>query len=182
MADQWLKTNSLLMLGVTCWLVALAPAPKLAKAIAYGMGIAALYRTVTESRKLIFEEARQSAFMIMNQELEQLEIALHTSNQEQNLYRAYGAVDDEPTYPPEVKEELVKGLEHLYREPSADCETETSPSTSLTKDFYLAVKSLLEVKGETYVIENVLRLGGGQWAKGKQRLQQILEEGNKNEW
>jgi hypothetical protein len=64
MADQWLKTNSLLMLGVTCWLVALSPTPKLAKAIAYGMGIAALYRTVTESRKLIFEEARQSAFSL----------------------------------------------------------------------------------------------------------------------
>lgn len=181
MADQWLKTNSLLMLGVTCWLVALAPTPKLAKALAYGMGIAALYRTVTESRKLIIDEARASAFMIVNQELEQLEIALHTSNQEQNLYRAYGAVDD-PTYPPEVKEELVKGLEHLYQEPSADCEIETSASTSLTKDFYLAVKSLLEVKGETYVIENVLRLGGGQWAKGKQRLQQILDEGMQQGW
>lgn len=177
-----MRVNCLLAGNLTAWLVALAPAPKLAKAVAYGVGLTAAYQLVGESKKLIIDEARQSAFMIMNQELEQLEIALHTSTQEQNLYRAYGAVDDEPTYPAEVREELNKSLEHLYREPSADIEPETSPSTSQKKSLYLAVKSLLEARGETYVIENVLRLGGGQWAKGKQLLQQILEEGNRNEW
>ena len=177
-----MKTNCLLAGTITAWLVALAPAPKLAKAVAYCVSLTAGYQLVSESKKLIIEEARQSAFMIMNQELEQLEIALHTSNQEQNLYRAYGAVEDNPTYPAEVREELNKSLEHLYSEPSAEREDETSPSTSQKKSLYLAVKSLLEAKGETYVIENVLRLGGGQWAKGKQRLAEILEEGEKNGW
>ncbi|PHJ56430.1 hypothetical protein VF14_25455 [Nostoc linckia z18] len=179
-----MKVNCLLSSAVTSWLVALAPVPPLAKTVAYGLSIAAAYRLVEESRNLIFDDARQSAFMAMNQELEQLEIALHTSNQEQKLYRAYSAVDDDATYPPEVEQELKTSLEHLYKEPSADHpgETSTSPSTSITKGFYLAVKSLLEVKGETYVIEKVLRLGGGQWAKGKEQLQQILEEGESNGW
>ncbi|MDZ8083422.1 MAG: hypothetical protein RMX65_022790 [Nostoc sp. DedQUE01] len=181
MASQWMKVNCLLSGAITSWLVALAPVPPLAKAIAYGAGMATAYQLVEESKKLIVEEARQAAFTIMNQELEQLEIALHTSNQEQNLYRAYGATEN-ATYPPEVEQELKTSLEHLYKEPSADRPGETSTSTSLTRGFYLAVKSLLEVKGETYVIEKVLRLGGGQWAKGKEQLQQILEEGENNGW
>ena len=85
----------------------------------------------------------------MNQELEQTEVALHTRQQERALYEIYS---DAPTYPPEVKQELTTSLEHLYKEPSADRTEETSTSTSQKKVFYLAIKSLLEVKGKTYVI------------------------------
>jgi hypothetical protein len=59
-------------------------------------------------------------------------------------------------------------------------ETSTSPNDD--KAFYLAVKSLMEVKGETYVIEQVLKMGGRRWEEGKQRLQQILEEGERDGW
>ncbi|WP_445629071.1 hypothetical protein [Nostoc sp. DSM 114167] len=179
MADRWLKTNCLLASATAFWLTALSPVPAIAKGISYSLALVASVQLVQESRRLIVQDARRAALAAMNQELEQTEFALHTQQQEQALYEVYG---DAPTYPKEVKEELTTSLEHLYKEPSADRSHELQTSTSVTKDFYLAVKSLLEVKGETHVIEDVLRLGGGQWQKGKQRLQQILEEGQRNGW
>lgn len=179
MADRWLKTNCLLASATAFWLTALSPVPAIAKGVSYSLALVASVQLVQESRRLITQDARRAALAAMNQELEQTEFALHTQQQEQALYEVYG---DAPTYPPEVKEELTTSLEHLYKEPSADRNDELQTSTSVTKDFYLAVKSLLEVKGETHVIEDVLRLGGGQWQKGKQRLQQILDEGYRNGW
>ncbi|MBD2438273.1 hypothetical protein [Nostoc sp. FACHB-110] len=176
MADRWLKVNCLLAGTFAFWLSALSPLPKIAKGICYSFALVASVQLVQESRRLMVQDVRRIALGVMNQELEDVEIALHTSQQEQALYEIYG------TYPPEVKDELVKSLDHLYREESAEREDETSASTSQKKSLYLAVKSLLEARGETYVIENVLRLGGGQWAKGKQRLAEILEEGEANGW
>ncbi|MEH2324611.1 MAG: hypothetical protein V7K32_13775, partial [Nostoc sp.] len=179
MADRWLKTNCLLASAAAFWLTALSPVPAIAKGISYSLALVASVQLVQESRRLIVQDARRAALTAMNQELEQTEFALHTQQQEQALYEVYGAA---PTYPPEVKQELTTSLEHLYKEPSADRDGELQTSTSDNKAFYLAVKSLLEVKGETYVIEKVLRLGGGQWEKGKQILQQILAEGERNGW
>ncbi|MEH2319581.1 hypothetical protein [Nostoc sp.] len=179
MADRWLKANCLLASAAAFWLTALSPLPQIAKGISYSLALVASVQLVQESRRLIVQDARRAALTAMNQELEQTEVALHTQQQEQALYEIYGAA---PTYPPEVDRELKISLEHLYKEPSADRSDELQTSTSVTKEFYLAVKSLFEVKGETYVIENVLRLGGGQWDKGKARLQQILDEGQRNGW
>ncbi len=179
MANRWVKTNCLFASATAFWLTALSPVGEIGKGISYGLALVASVQLVQESRRLTVQDARQAALRAMNQELEQVEIALHTQQQEQALYEVYGTA---ATYPPEVREELTQSLEHLYTEPSADHPSETSPSTSITRGFYLAVKSLLEVKGETYVIEKVLRLGGGQWAKGKEQLQQILEEGESNGW
>ncbi|MEH2460924.1 hypothetical protein [Nostoc sp.] len=77
---------------------------------------------------------------------------------------------------------LTTSLDHLYKEPSADRRSETSTSTNDKKAFYLAIKSLLEVKGKTYVIEKILKMGGRQWDDAEQLLQQILDEGQQNEW
>ncbi|GBG20356.1 hypothetical protein NIES4072_40330 [Nostoc commune NIES-4072] len=123
--------------------------------------------------------SRLKIIYFINEELEQVEIGLHTQQQEQALYEIYGAT---PSYPKEVREELTTSLEHLYKEPSADYSGETSASTSDNKAFYLAVKSLLEVRGETYVIEQVLKMGGRRWESGKRRLQQILQQGRQEEW
>ncbi|MEH2164546.1 MAG: hypothetical protein V7K38_26720 [Nostoc sp.] len=179
MADRWLKTNCLLASATAFWLTALSPVPAIAKGVSYSLALVASVQLVQESRRLIIQDARRAALAAMNQELEQTEFALHTQQQEQALYEVYG---DAPTYPPEVKEELTISLEHLYKEPSADRTEETSTSTSQKKAFYLAIKSLLEVSGETYVIEKILKMGGRQWDEGKRLLQQILDEGQQNEW
>jgi hypothetical protein len=179
MADRWLKSNCLLASAAAFWLAALSPVPPIAKGISYSLALVAAVQLVQETRRLIVQDARRAALTAMNQELELTEVALHTQQQEQALYEIYGAV---PTYPPEVKQELTNSLEHLYKEPSADRSGETSASTSDDKAFYLAVVGLLEVKGETYVIEQVLKMGGRRWEDGKQRLQQILQQGKQNEW
>ncbi|MEH2300012.1 MAG: hypothetical protein V7K88_13550 [Nostoc sp.] len=180
MVNRWLKTNCLIASTAAFSLAALSPVPAIAKGISYSLALVASVQLVQESKLLMIQDARRTILAAMNQELEDVEIALHTQQQQDALYEIYS--DLSPTYPAEVKEELTTSLEHLYKEPSADRSDELQTSTSEGKAFYLAVKSLLEVKGETYVIENVLRLGGAQWNKGKQRLQQILQEGEKNGW
>lgn len=180
MASRWLRTNCLAVSTSAFWLAALSPIPSIGKGISYSLALVASVQLVQESKRLMVDDARRVALRVMNQELEDVEIALHTSQQEQALYEVYGA--STPTYPPEVKEELTQSLEHLYSEPSAEHPDELTASTSQKKALYLAVKSLLESEGETYVIEKVLRLGGRNWASGKQRLQQILDEGEVNGW
>lgn len=179
MADRWLRTNCLLASAAAFWLAALSPVPAIAKGISYSLALVASVQLVQESRRLIIQDARRAALVVMNQELEQTEVALHTQQQEQALYEIYGAA---PTYPPEVDRELKTSLEHLYKEPSADRIEETSTSTSQKKAFYLAIKSLLEVKGKTHVIEEILKMGGRQWDDAERLLQQILDEGQQNEW
>ncbi|MEH2001088.1 MAG: hypothetical protein V7L00_20455 [Nostoc sp.] len=179
MANRWLKTNCLLASATAFWLSALSPLPQIGKGISYSLALVASVQLVGESRRLIAQDARRAALSAMNEELEQVEIGLHTQQQEQALYEIYGAT---ATYPPEVDRELKTSLEHLYKEPSADTTGETSASTSDNKAFYLAVIGLLEVKGETYVIEQILKMGGRRWEEGKRRLQQILQEGERNGW
>ncbi|AUB36624.1 hypothetical protein COO91_02545 [Nostoc flagelliforme CCNUN1] len=179
MADRWLKTNCLAASAAAFWLAALSPVPPIAKGISYSLALVASVQIVQESKRLMIQSARRTVLSVMNQELEDIEIALHTQQQEEALHEIYGT---SPTYSPEVDQELKTSLEHLYKEPSADRADELQTSTSERKALYLAVKSLIEVKGKTYVLEKVLQLGGGQWEKGEQVLQQILEEGQRNGW
>jgi hypothetical protein len=182
MADRWLKTSCLLASASSFWLAALSPIPNIARAATYGLAITASVQLVQESRRLIVQDARRAALTAMNQELEHVEIALHTQQQEQALYEVYGAAP----YPPEVRDELNKSLEHLYQEPSANHDHETSTSTSTStsnKSLYRVVKALLEAgKSETFVIEEVLKLRGRRFAEGQARLRELLEEGKQNEW
>lgn len=179
MVDRWVKTNCLLASALAFWLAALSPLPKIGKGISYSFAITAVMQLVGESRRLMIFEARRGALSAMNQELEQVEIALHTQQQEQALYEIYGAA---PTYTPEVKTELAVALEHLYREDSAEHTNSTSTSTS-QKNLYLAVKALMEVGcNETYIIEKVLKKGGRNWEEGNKTLQELLQLGRQNEW
>ncbi len=179
MANRWVKANCLLASAIAFWLAALSPLPKIGKGISYSFAITAVVQLVGESRRLMIQDARRGALQAMNQELEQVEIALHTQQQEQALYEIYGAA---PTYAPEVKTELTKSLEHLYREDSAEHITRTSTSTS-QKSLYLAVKALMEVGcNETYIIEKILKKGGRNWDEGYKMLQDLLQSGRENEW
>lgn len=179
MADRWLKTNCLLAGTAAFWLSALSPLPKIAKGICYSFALVASVQLVQESRRLMIQEFRRTALKVTNDHLEDVEIALHTQQQAEALYEIYGAA---PTYPPEVRDELTKSLEHLYREESANYGEQLPTSTS-AKSLYLAVKALLEAgKSETFVIEEVLKLRGRRFNEGQQLLQQILEEGESNGW
>ncbi|MHC5932518.1 MAG: hypothetical protein ACYTXM_43270, partial [Nostoc sp.] len=84
---------------VAFWLAALSPLPQIGKGISYSLALVASVQLVNESRQLIAQDARRAALFAMNQELEQVEIGLHTQQQEEALYEIYGAA---PTYPPEV--------------------------------------------------------------------------------
>jgi hypothetical protein len=179
MVDRWLKTNCLLASAIAFWLAALSPLPKIGKGISYSLAMVAVVQLVQESRRVMISDARRGALQAMNQELEQVEIALHTQQQEQALYEIYGAT---ATYTPEVKDELTKSLEHLYTEDSAENKSQTSASTS-QKMVYLAVKALLESGcSETYIIEKILKKGGRNWDEGNKLLQELLQLGKQNEW
>lgn len=171
----WLKVNCLLSSTAAFWLAAFSPLPPVGKGISYSLALAGAVQLVRETEELMIQSKRRIALKVMNQELEDVEIALHTIKEEAALHEVYGVV----TYPPEVKEELTQSLEHLYSEPDAEHPEELTTSPSQKKALYLAIKSLLEAKGKTHVIEKVLRV---RWAKGEEMLQQILDEGETNGW
>lgn len=177
MANRWLKTNYLLACTTASWLAALSPVPNIGKGIFYGLAIVSGVQLVEETKQVIVQDARRAALKIMQQELEQLEITLHTQQQQESLYEVYS-----PTYAPEVEQELKTSLEHLYREPSAESRDELPTSTNREKAFYLAIKSAMEVKGKTFVIEQILKRGGRNWRESERELQEILEEGLRNGW
>ncbi len=110
----------------------------------------------------------------MNTELEQVQLALEAHTQQQALHEYYG------TSSPEVKEEVRKSLEHLYNEPPAKNEVETS---TYRQQLYLAIRALIMVEvSETFIVEQVLKMGGRNWDKGKQFLQELLQEGEAQGW
>lgn len=175
----WVKTNTLLGVAVVAWLVALAPAGKIGKGVAHIVAIATSIESVRYSRKLVLQEARHAAIAVMNQELEQVDLALQEHSQERALEEMYGVT---PTYTQSVREEIEKSLEHLVQEPSVSHPVETSTSTS-RKNLYIAIVTLLEVgKSETFIVEKILKQGGRDFEKGMKLLHELLQEGKQNEW
>lgn len=158
-----------LLLGTTLvsWLVALSPIPNTGKAVAYLISISAGIQSVDESKKLIKEEKFSTAMDLMNQDLQETELALHTYYQEESLKTAYAT-----TYTPEVREEINQCLEHLLHEDSAPHPLETSTSTTELKT---AILALLEAgKSRTFIIENVLGYKGRKFEEGKSKLDDLL--------
>ncbi len=175
----WVRSNTLLSSTVVLWLVALSPVGHLGKGVAHVMAIASAIETVRYSRELVMQQARRGATAAMERELEQVDLALHAYSQEQALREMYGI---NPTYTPEVREELEKSLEHLVQEPSASRPDSTSTSTS-RKNLYIAVVSLLEVgKSPTYVVEEILGFKGRRFEEGQKALQDLLREGREQKW
>lgn len=164
-----MKINLLLGVSIVSWLVALSPVPNIGKVVAYSISIASSIQSVATSKKLMHQDKISAAMQLMNQELQETEIALHTYYQEESLKNEYAA-----TYTPEVREELNQSLEHLLQEDSAPHPVETSTSTSELKT---AILSLLEAgKSHTFIIENVLGCKGRKFEEGRKRLAEILGE------
>lgn len=169
MANRWLKCNLLLGCSVSLWLLALSPTPKIVRAFCYAASLISAIKLIQESQILISDTAREKVIVLMNEELQQTEIALHTYQQEQLL---------QATYSPEVREEINQSLEHLLEHENAEHPLETSTSTNEIKT---AIIALLEAgKTQTFIIENVLGCKGRNFEKGKLRLQQILGEQDDN--
>ncbi len=171
---DWVKQNSLLGGALCLWLLALSPVGNLGKAVCYCLALGCATESIHQSRKLIKIASRNGAIAAMNLEIEQMQLALEAHTQQQALHEIYG------TSAPEVKEEVLKSLEHLYHEPSAKNETETSTSR---QQLFLAIKALIIAEvPETFIIESVLKMGGRNWDKGKQFLQALLQEGEEKGW
>ena len=176
--NSWTRANIFLGCAVSLWLVALAPVGKLGKGTALTLTLCSTIQLIRESKELILTEAVAIANAAMQKELTQTEIALRTHQTEQELQHLYSA---NPAYPPEVVDELRDSLEALVTADAAEQDTETS--TSENKELYLAVKALLDSgKSETFVVEEVLKMGGRNWEEGKKLLQSILDLGQKENW
>ncbi len=171
---DWVKQNSLLGGALCLWLLALSPVGNLGKAVCYCLALGCAVESIHQSRKLIKITARNGAIAAMNLEIEQLQLALEAHTQQQALHEIYG------TSGAEVEEEVRKSLEHLYNEPSGKNKVETSTSK---QQLYLAIKALMLAEvPETFIIENVLKMGGRNWDKGKEFLQELLQEGETQGW
>lgn len=175
----WVRANTLIGVTAVAWLVALAPIGKVGKCIAHVIALSAAIESVSYSRRLVIQQARRSAMQSMNTEVEQVDLALQAHAQKQALREIYAP---QATYSPEVREELEESLEHLVNEPDATHPSETSAYTS-QKTLYMAVKKLMEAgKSETFVIEEVLRMGGRRFADGSKFLRELLQLGEQEGW
>ncbi|MCM0594563.1 MAG: hypothetical protein KA716_32015 [Gloeotrichia echinulata DEX184] len=196
--DPWTKGQIFLGCAVAFWLIALAPVGKLGKGVFLSLGLCSAVQLVRTSKPLILQEAMATpaagianAEAVMQKEITKTELALRTAQAEEELQRLY---TNEPTYPVEVVEELREALEHLYTEDAAprDEKLSTSESADLTEmrwlrppqaSLYLAVQALFTVgKSETFIIEEVLKMGGKRWAEGKEMLRSLLELGEAEGW
>lgn len=174
--NPWVRCYVLAACCVSMWLAAIAPSGKLWKGVSLILGLTCSVQLIRESKELIFSEAMALAREAMQQELDKTSLALETYQQEQELQQMYLGDTSEP----EVKEELIRALDALVQEPAAPHPAETSASE---KSLYLAVKALLTAgKSETFIIEEVLKLRGRRWDEGKQRLEDLLQQGIENEW
>lgn len=74
-------------------------------------------------------------------------------------------------------EEARQALEAIY---STDLQEAPSPKVELSesdKSLYLEVqKAKVEGKSQTWIVENVLKMGGRKFSEGKVKLQQLLEQ------
>jgi hypothetical protein len=166
----WIKCNVTTSAAITLWLLALSPIGHIGKGIAHILALATAVQAVKESQLLVIAGVRQQAITAMNRELESVDLALQEYSQEQALREVYGLT-------PKVRQEINQSLEHLYGESSQEI------SSFPSKEVYLAVREAREAgKSKTFIIENVLRMGGRDWTKGEEFLQQLLEEGEKNGW
>lgn len=178
----WQRANVLAACTIACWLCAIAPIGKLGKGFCLILGLTASIQLVKTSQKLVIDEAYCIAYAAMQKELQQTEMALTTHAQERELQRLHGG--DEPVYPADVVEELRAALEALVQEePTSDFPTSEVTSNKNKKSLFLAVNELLHAGyNETFIVEKVLRMGGGSFKKGQQLLQELLQEGKQNEW
>lgn len=169
MASRWIKSNLLLGCSVSLWLLALSPTPKIVRAFCYAASLISTIKLIQESQILISDIAREKIIALMNEELQQTEIALHTYHNERTLEATY-----DQTYSLEVRTEIERSLEHLLENENAEHPVETSTSTNELK---AAIMALLDAgKSHTFIIENVLGCKGRNFEKGKLRLQQILRD------
>jgi hypothetical protein len=169
MANRWIKCNLLLGCSVSLWLLALSPTPKIVRAFCYAASLISVIKLIQESQILISDIAREKVIVLMNEELQQTEIALHTYQQEQVLQATYSE-----TYNPEVRKEINQSLEHLLENENAEHPVETSTSTNELKT---AIMALLDAgKSRTFIIENVLGYKGRKFEEGKKKLSEILGE------
>jgi len=177
--DPWTRSQIFLGCAIGFWLIALAPVGKLGKGVFLSLGLCSAIQLVRTSKPLILQEAIANAEAVMQKEITKTELALRTAQAEEELQRLY---TNEPTYPVEVVEELREALEHLYTEDAAprNEKLSTNVSADLTEmrwlrppqaSLYLAVQALFTVgKSETFIIEEVLKMGGKRWAEGKEML------------
>ena len=161
------------------WLMGVSPIGSFGKGLCLSLSLGCCIESVQKSKKLIQMEAEDKAVQLVAEELEALELALTAERQERDLKTALLP----ELYSPEVREELQKQLEALYKEDVAAPTSEIQTSEDAKKPLFLAIKNLLEEgKSETYVIEKILKLGGGRWAEGKAKLEEILKLGKEKGW
>jgi hypothetical protein len=79
--------------------------------------------------------------------------------------------------PASVVEEARQALEAIY---SADLQEAHSPKAELSesdKSLYLEVRKAQEAgKSPTWIVENILKMGGRKFSEGKMRLQHLLAQ------
>lgn len=169
----WVKVNNLMGIALCAWLLTLAPTGKLAKILGHIFAIASCIQAIKESEQLIRQETQGRITKTMQECLQDEVASLEYESQLVALRESYGHL--QPVYSPEVMEDLIESLEANYS--SSVGEDSHELTTSTYSQLKLAVRELIESgKSETWIVENVLKMGGRKFKQGKELLQGLLRE------
>lgn len=168
MDNQQLKLVSYLGIGFTFWIAALSPFLNGTKIAFYVLSIAAISKAIHLSGNLQEHEKRQRVKILIHNELHEEEILLHLQAQKNKLQQRYFPEISDGKSDPEV----VEQLEHLLEHESSDHPEDLQISTYGIE----AIRHLVEIKGESFVIQTVLGFQGRKYQQGKQILSEILSQ------
>lgn len=180
--SNWHKAYIACGCALSMWLASQAPVGRVGKGVFLSLSLLHSVALVRIAKPLITEEAYTIAKSVMNKEISNTELVLQTKQLESEMQNLYATEPTNDTSNPEVINELRQSLESLWDVVATDL-TSDLPTSTNQKSMYLAVVNLLESgKPETFVIEEVLGYRGRNFKKGKELLQELLQEGKENEW
>ena len=175
------RTRAYVLMGSTAvlWLLGVSPIGNIGKGCCLMLSVGCAIESIQESGRLIKSDAEDAAVRAMAEELEVLELSLATDRQERDLKRSYLP----ELFSPEIRQELEQQLEANYKASNVAKTFDFQTSDDSQKPLYLAIRGLMEGgKSFTYVIEEVLKLGGSRWTDGKAALDALLKLGQEKGW
>lgn len=184
---DWPKLSALVCTANAMWALSLIPTmPKQLQGIMAGGAIVAASLSCKETHKAYHAHRWGSAHRLLDEQLQQNEMAYAADAMDQLLAQRYQATSapPEPSYNPSYSDNTElhtrNSLEAIYQGSPDDSAT---PSYELpTPEYCRSIAALTQTHGEAHVIKEVLKMGGREYQAGKQKLAWLIATGEQMGW
>lgn len=185
---DWVKLGAYWSTAIAFWALSLIPTmPKPLQGLCSGGAVIAAALSANEARKAHEAYRWGAAHRLLDEQIQQNEMAYAAHAMDQLLMQRYESAWAPPLDEPEMASysdnselQARNRLETIYQGTSDDSKTTSYELPG--PEFCRSIASLVETQGESYVIKDVLKMGGKNYQVGKERLQWILETGRQMKW